>query len=65
MMIFCLVFKLEISYNRVVISPRIWFSFSGVFLKVIYFCMVNYLSFYNSSSFALTYLFNVNGKLTV
>jgi Ca2+/H+ antiporter len=25
--------------------------------------MVNYLSFHNSSSFALTYLFNVNGKL--
>ncbi len=48
-MIFWLVFKLEISSNRVIISPRIFgFLFSGVF------CMVKSLSF-NNSSFALTY----------
>ncbi len=63
-MIFWLVFiKLEISY-RVMISWRILVYFRGFFWRL-YFCMVKYLNFHNSS-FALRYLlFNVNGKATV
>ncbi len=63
-MIFWLELKLEISY-RVIISWRILVSFRGFFWRL-YFCMVKYLSFHNSSSFALRYLlFNVNVKATI
>ncbi len=57
--------KLEISYNRVMISWRILVYFRGFFWRL-YFCLVKYLNFHNSS-FALRYLlfFNVNGKATV
>ncbi len=50
--IFGLCLKLEISYNRVLISWRILVSFRGFFLEDYIFCMVKYLSFHNSS-FAL------------
>ncbi len=51
-MIFWLVLELKISYNRVIIiSWRILVSFRGIFGRL-YFCMVKYLSFLNSS-FAL------------
>jgi hypothetical protein len=54
-MIFWLVLKLEISYYRVIIiSWRILVSFRG-FLEDYIFAMVKYLSFHNSSSFALRY----------
>ncbi len=33
------------------------------FVFYMYFCMVKYLSFHNSSSFGLRYFFNVNGKI--
>jgi hypothetical protein len=49
-MIFWFVLKLEISY-RVMISRRILVSFRRFFLRL-YFCMVKYLNFHNSS-FAL------------
>jgi len=62
-MIFWLVLKLEISY-RVIISSRILVSFRGLFEASVYFCMVKYLSFHNSS-FSLEILFNVNGKATL
>jgi hypothetical protein len=51
---FWLVLKLEISY-RVIIPWRIWVSFRVFFFWRLYFCMVKYLSFCNSSSFALRY----------
>ncbi len=53
MMIFwLLVLKLEISYNRLIISLEgFWFLLED-FWKIIYVCMVQYLSLYNSS-FAL------------
>ncbi len=51
-MIFWLVLKLEISY-RVIISWRILVSFRNFFWKL-YFCMVKYLKFHNSS-FPLRY----------
>ncbi len=50
-MIFWLVLKLEISYRGVIISGRILVSLRGFFGRL-YFCMVKYLSFHNSS-FAL------------
>jgi hypothetical protein len=54
-MIFGLVLKLEISYNRVIIFWfRILVSFRGFFWRL-FFCMVKYLSFHNSSSSALRY----------
>jgi len=53
-MIFWVVLKLEISYNRIIISSRILVSFRGFFEDYI-FCMVKYLSFHNSS-FALRYI---------
>ncbi len=49
-MIFWLMLKLEIKY-RVIISWKIFVSFRGFFGRL-YFCMVKYLSFHNSS-FAL------------
>ncbi len=52
-MIFWLVLKLEINYNRVMISRRIFVSFRGFFEDYI-FCMVKYLNFHNST-FALRY----------
>ncbi len=62
-MTFWPVLKLEISY-RVMICWRTLVSFRGTFWRF-YFCMVEYLSFHNSS-FALRYLlFNVNGKAGV
>jgi hypothetical protein len=61
-MIFWLLLKLEIIY-RVILSWRILVSFRGFFWRL-YFCMVKYLHFHNSS-FALRYVFNVNGKATV
>ncbi len=54
--------KLEINY-RVIISRRILVSLRG-FLEDYIFAMVKYLTFPNSS-FALIYIFNVNGKATV
>jgi hypothetical protein len=45
--------KLEISY-RVIITWRIFISFRGGVFWRLYFCMVKYLSFYNSF-FALRY----------
>ncbi len=51
-MIFWLVLKLEIRY-RVMISWRILVPFRGFFLRL-YFCMMKYLNFHNSS-FALRY----------
>jgi hypothetical protein len=48
MMIFWLVLKLEISYNRVMISYRILVSCRKCFWRL-YFCMVKYLRFHNSS----------------
>ncbi len=64
-MTFWLVLKLEISYYRVIIiSWRILVSFRGFFWRL-YFFLVKYLSFYNSS-FALRHLlFHVNGKAIV
>ncbi len=47
-MIFWLVLKLEISYNRVIISWRILISFRGFFERL-YFFIVKYLSFHNFS----------------
>jgi hypothetical protein len=53
-MIFWLMLKVEISY-KVVISWRILVSFRGFFWRFgIFFCMLKYLSFHNSS-FALRY----------
>ncbi len=52
-MIFWLVLKLEISY-RVTISWRIFGFFERIFWRL-YFCMMKYLSFHNSS-FVLLYL---------
>ncbi len=60
-MIFWLVLKLEISH-KVIISWRILVYSRGFFWRL-YFCMVKYLSFHNSS-FACS-LFNVNDKATV
>jgi hypothetical protein len=53
------VLKLEISY-RVLISLEGFLVFlsEDFFLKIIYFCMVKYLNFHNSS-FALRILVNV------
>jgi hypothetical protein len=64
-MIFWLVLKLEISYYRSVIIyvEGFWFLLEDFFEDYI-FAMVKYLNFHNSS-FALRYLFNVNGKATV
>ncbi len=60
--ILAFVLKLEISC-RVLISWRILVSFKRIFFEDYIFCMVKYLSFYNSSSFALRYfLINANGK---
>jgi len=63
MMIFWLVLKLEISYNRVMIIWRILdfgFLLEKVFEDCI-FVMVKDLNFHNSS-FAWRYFVNVNGK---
>jgi len=49
------VLKLEISV-KFIVSWKILVSFRGVFWRWIYFCMVKYLSFHNSS-FALRYSF--------
>ncbi len=50
--------------DRVIIwSWRILISFRK-FIKRLYFCMVKYFNFHNSS-FALRYIFNVNGKAKV
>ncbi len=57
-MIFWLVSKLEISYYRVIISWKILVSFRGFFRRL-YFCMVKYLSFHNSSFALRSILFNV------
>ncbi len=57
-----LVLKLEISYRINNILNDFGF-FSRIFWRL-YFCMVKYLSFHNSS-FALKYFFNVNGKAKV
>jgi hypothetical protein len=54
-MLFWLVLKLEISYRVMIILKDFGF-FQSIFLKIIYFCMVNYLNFHNSS-FALRYFF--------
>jgi len=64
-MIFWLVLKLEISYYRSVIIyvEGFWFLLEDFFEDYI-FAMVKYLNFHNSS-FAVRYLFNVNGKATV
>jgi hypothetical protein len=59
---FGLVSKLEIGY-RVIISWRILVSYRGFFWRL-YFRIVKYMNFHNSS-FALRYLFNVNGKDTI
>jgi hypothetical protein len=47
-MIFWFVLKLEISY-RIMIFWWILISFRGFFFLRLYFCMVKYLSFHNSS----------------
>jgi len=60
--IFGLCWNLRFSY-RVMISWRILVCFRG-FFKRLYFCIVKYLNFRNSS-FAIRYFFNVNGKATV
>jgi hypothetical protein len=52
-MIFWLVLKLEITY-RVIITWPILVSSGGLFWRL-YFCMLKYLSFHNSS-FALRYI---------
>ncbi len=57
--------KLEISYNRVIIFSRILVSFRGFFLKVIFFCMVKYLSFSIILRSPYMILFNVNGKVAL
>ncbi len=48
---------LEISYRVVIYLEGFWFSFRGFFWRL-YFCMVKYLSFHNSS-FSLRYFLNV------
>jgi len=48
---------------RVIMTWRILVSFRGYFWRL-YFWMVKYLSFHNSS-FALRYFYNANGKVTV
>jgi len=60
---FWLVLQLGISYS-VMISWKIWFLLKGFFLRLD-FCMVKYLNFHNSSSFALRYFFDVNGNATM
>ncbi len=52
------------SVNRVITSWRIFGYFYRVFWRL-HFSIVKYLSFHNSSSFALRYFFNVNGKAAV
>jgi hypothetical protein len=54
-MIFWLVLKLEFSY-RVIISCRILVSFGGFFRRL-YFYMVKYLSFHNSSLYIYIYIY--------
>jgi hypothetical protein len=52
-MIFWLVLKLEISYRVIIYLEGFWFPLED-FLKIKYiFAMMKYLSFHNSSSFAL------------
>jgi hypothetical protein len=65
-MIFWLVLKLEISYDRSYnnILKDFWFLLEDFFLGRLYFCIVKYLSFHNSF-FCLTILFNVNDKATM
>jgi hypothetical protein len=58
-----LVLKFEISYRVIIIAWWI-FGFVEKIFGRLYFCMVKYLSFHNSS-FCLKILFNVNGKATV
>jgi hypothetical protein len=42
--------KLEISYNRVMISLKgFWFLVEDFFLRMLYFCIVKYLNFHHSS----------------
>jgi hypothetical protein len=57
--IFWLVLKLEISHK----VEGFWFFLEDFFGRL-YFCMVKYLSFHNSS-FALKIMFNVNGEVTL
>jgi len=65
MILFWLVLKLEIISYRVIISLEgFWFLLQDFYWRF-YFCMVKYLNFHNSSSFALRYFLNVNGKVTV
>jgi hypothetical protein len=66
-MIFWLVLKLEISYRVIITSWRILVCFRGFFedYYIIFAWWKYYLSFHNSSSFALRYFFNVNGKAKV
>jgi len=64
-LIFWLVLKLEIisyqSYNNI-LKKDFDFDFRGFFLKIIFFCIVKYLSFHNSSFTLRKILFNANGK---
>jgi hypothetical protein len=53
-MTFWLVLKLEISYRVLIYLEGFWFLFEDFFEDDI-FCMVKYLSFHNSSSFASRY----------
>jgi hypothetical protein len=61
-MIFWLALKLEISYQSYNMLKTFGF-FQRIFWRLC-FGMVKYLSFHNSS-FALRYIFNVNGKATM
>jgi hypothetical protein len=62
-MIFWLVLKLKISYRSYDILKDFGFLVENFFDEYIY-CMVKYLNFHHSS-FAIRYLFIVNGKATV
>ncbi len=45
----CWILRLVISYRVIIISWKILVSFRGFFFGRLYFCMVKYLSFHNSS----------------
>ncbi len=55
--------KLEISYQSYNHPEGFGFLLEDFFFLRLYFCIGKYLYFHNSS-FALRYLFNVNGKAT-
>jgi hypothetical protein len=65
-LIFWLVLKLEISYNRVIIYLEgFWFLLQDFFFKDYIFAWWNIIWVFIILLFALRYFFNVNGKATM